>query len=179
MIVKLKTQQLSSLEQVRSFMAGTDAVPFAIQAHQDRHQWIALSLKQFGYKRLRRAERGLIVRFLCRVSGYSRAQLTRLIAQWRCGGRLRDRRGPPAVPFAKRYGAPRTATTRAARSAARNALGTGHQEARRARLHGVQAAPLRNPRRHLRVAPVQPARFQRLSAHLRPLSLIHISEPTR
>jgi transposase InsO family protein len=45
------------------------------------------------------------VRFLCKVSGYSRAQITRLIAQWRCGGRLRDRRGPPAVPFAKRYGA--------------------------------------------------------------------------
>jgi transposase InsO family protein len=86
-------------------MAGNDAVPFATLAHQDRHQWIALSLKQFGYKRLRRAERGLIVRFLCKVSGYSRAQITRLIAQWRCGGRLRDRRGPPAVPFAKRYGA--------------------------------------------------------------------------
>ena len=103
--MKLKTQQLSSLEQVRSFMAGNDAVPFATQAHQDRHQWIALSLKQFGYKRLRRAERGLIVRFLCKVSGYSRAQVTRLIAQWRCGGRLRDRRGPPAAPFAKRYGA--------------------------------------------------------------------------
>ena len=105
MIVKLKTQQLSSLEQVRSFMAGTDAVPFATPSHQDRHQWIAVSLKQFGYKRLRRAERGLIVRFLCKVSGYSRAQLTRLITQWRSGGRLRDRRGPPAAPFATRYGA--------------------------------------------------------------------------
>ena len=62
------TQQLSSLEQVRSFMAGNDAVPFATQAHQNRHQWITLSLKQFGYKRLRRAERGLIVRFLCKVA---------------------------------------------------------------------------------------------------------------
>src|ERR1035437_3622438 len=96
MIVKLKTLQLSSLEQVRSFMAGNDAVPFATLAHQDRHQWIALSLKQLGYTRLRRAERGLIVRFLGRVSGSSRAQLTRLIMQWRCGGRLRARRGPPA-----------------------------------------------------------------------------------
>src|ERR1019366_10154828 len=105
MIVNLKTQQLSGLEQVRSFMAGTDAVPFTTQAHQDRYQWAALSLKQFAYERLRRAERGLIVRFLCKVTGYSRAPVTRLIAQWRCGGRLRDRRGPPAAPFAKRYGA--------------------------------------------------------------------------
>ena len=66
--MKIMTQQLSSLEQVRSFMAGNDAVPFATQAHQNRHQWITLSLKQFGYKRLRRAERGLIVRFLCKVA---------------------------------------------------------------------------------------------------------------
>lgn len=105
MIVNLKTQQLSSLEQVRSFMAGTAAVPFTTQAHQDRYQWVVLSLKQFAYERLRRAERGLIVRFLCKVTGYSRAQVTRLIAQWRCHGRLTDRRGPPAAPFAKRYGA--------------------------------------------------------------------------
>jgi hypothetical protein len=105
MIVNLKTQQLSGLEQVRSFMAGTDAVPFTTQAHQDRYQWAALSLKQFAYERLRRAERGLIVRFLCKVTGYSRAQVTRLIAQWRCRGRLTDRRGPPAAPFAKHYGA--------------------------------------------------------------------------
>ena len=103
--MNLKTQQLSSLEQVRSFMAGTDAVPFITQAHQDRYQWVALSLKQFAYERLRRAERGLIVRFLCKITGYSRAQITRLIAQWRCRGRLTDRRGPPATPFAKHYGA--------------------------------------------------------------------------
>ena len=103
--MNLKTQQLSGLEQVRSFMAGTDAVPFTTQAHQDRYQWAALSLKQFAYERLRRAERGLIVRFLCKVTGYSRAQVTRLIAQWRCRGRLTDRRGPPAAPFAKHYGA--------------------------------------------------------------------------
>lgn len=103
--MNLKTQQLSSLEQVRSFMAGTNAVPFATQAHQDRYQWVAMSLKQFAYERLRRSERGLIVRFLCKVTGYSRAQVTRLIAQWRCRGGLTDRRGPPAVPFAKHYGA--------------------------------------------------------------------------
>src|SRR5664279_2668716 len=100
MIVNLKTQQLSNLEQVRSFMAGTAAVPFTTPGHQDRYHWVAQSLKQFGYSKLRRAERGLMVRFLCKVTGYSRAQVTRLIAQWRACGGLTDRRGPPAVPFA-------------------------------------------------------------------------------
>ena len=62
-------------------------------------------LEAVAYERLRRAERGLIVCFLCKVTGYSRAQVTRLIAQWRCCGRLSDRRGAPAAPFVKRYGA--------------------------------------------------------------------------
>lgn len=56
------------------FMAGTAAVPFAILAHQCRYHWVAQSLKQFGYTRLRRAERGLIVRFLCKVTTYSRGK---------------------------------------------------------------------------------------------------------
>lgn len=101
----LKTQALSNLEQVRSFLTGTAPVPFATPTHQDRYHWVAHSLKQFDYPRLRRVDRGLVVRFLGKVTGYSRAQLTRLIAQWRARGKLSDRRGPPAVPFAKRYGA--------------------------------------------------------------------------
>lgn len=64
MIVTLKTQTLSSLEQARSFLAGTAAVPFTTPTHQDRYHWLAQSLKQFGYARLCRAECGLIVRFL-------------------------------------------------------------------------------------------------------------------
>lgn len=45
----------------RAPAAGTDAVPFTTQAHQDRYQWVALSLKQFAYERLRRAETGCAV----------------------------------------------------------------------------------------------------------------------
>src|SRR3989304_7191232 len=108
MIVNLKTQLLSSLEQVRSFMAGPDAFPFPTQTHQDRYQWVVRSLKQFAYERLRRAERGLIVRFLCKVTGYSRAQVSRLIAQWRRRGGLTDRRGSPAAPPSQTPCAPAT-----------------------------------------------------------------------
>lgn len=39
------------------------------------------------------------------MTGYSRAQVNRLIAQHRDSHSLRDQRGAPAVPFAKRYGA--------------------------------------------------------------------------
>lgn len=42
-------------------------------------------------------------RYLVKVTGLSRAQMTRLIAQYAATGRIEDRRGPPAQPFARRY----------------------------------------------------------------------------
>ena len=56
-----------------------------------------------GHQRLRKPERGVVIRYLCRVTAYSRQQMTRLIAQWRRTGRVEDRRRAPAKPFTTRY----------------------------------------------------------------------------
>lgn len=41
--------------------------------------------------------------FLRKVTGVSRAQMTRLVAQWTASGTLPDRRGPPQAPFPRRF----------------------------------------------------------------------------
>lgn len=103
MIVKLNTRTLRTLEQVRAFLAGTASVSFEPPAQSGRYAWIVGTLRQFGYARLKRRDKGLLRRFLVKVSGYSRAQLNRLIAQWCETRTLVDRRGPPTMPFASRY----------------------------------------------------------------------------
>jgi transposase InsO family protein len=45
----------------------------------------------------------LVRAYLAKVTGLSRAQLTRLVRRAQAGEALRDRRGPPAKPFARRY----------------------------------------------------------------------------
>ena len=104
MIVTLHTDTLASLDQIQRFLDGTDEVVFHAPDPAQRRAWIDRVLRQFAYARRRRPERGLLVRFLCKVSGYSRQQMTRLIAQVHAEHHLRDRRGPPAKPFARRYG---------------------------------------------------------------------------
>ena len=53
---------------------------------------------------LSRAGKGLVRRFLAKVTGYSVAQLSRLIARQRQTGGIRDRRSkPPARPFRAIY----------------------------------------------------------------------------
>jgi transposase InsO family protein len=97
------TTRIRTLDEVRAFVDGTGCVEFAIPARQERRAWIERSLIELGYPRLRKRERGLVIRYLCRVTAYSRQQITRLIAQWRRTGSLADRRGRPAKPFSTRY----------------------------------------------------------------------------
>ncbi len=103
MIVKLHSQRLQSLDEIRAFLAGSLPLDFKAPVREDAYDWIEASLRQLGYPRLGKVEKGLIREYLAKVSGFSRAQVTRLIAQYRHTGRLRDRRGRPANAFARRY----------------------------------------------------------------------------
>ncbi|MQM39743.1 hypothetical protein KBTX_03774 [wastewater metagenome] len=99
----LKTQGLQSLEQVRAFLEGVRPLGFEAPAREAAYEWIAGELRRLHYPRLGKADKGLVRRYLAKVTGLSRAQITRLIQQFCETGAIRDRRGPPAAPFARRY----------------------------------------------------------------------------
>lgn len=103
MIVTLHTQSLTSLDEVRAFLDGNATVTFTAPVAEERYRWLESTLRQFRYGTLKRADKGLLQIYLRKVTGYSRAQLTRLIGQWHRGRRITDQRGPPAQPFARRY----------------------------------------------------------------------------
>lgn len=103
MIVTLKTQGLQTLEHIRAFLEGTQPLGFEAPAREVTYEWIVAELRRLKYLRLGKADKGLVRRYPEKVSGLSRAQMTRLIQQFRDTGRIRDRRGPPAKPFARRY----------------------------------------------------------------------------
>ena len=104
MIVTLQTQRVRSLEQVRAFLEGSEAVDFVEGDRAGIYDLVRRTLVKLRYHRLGKADKGLVRRYLGKVTGLSRAQLTRLIAQHRRTGRVEDRRGgPPAKPFLRRY----------------------------------------------------------------------------
>jgi transposase InsO family protein len=103
MIVTLQTQALHTLQQVRAFVAGAEPVSFTLADRPSAHAWMADTLKRFGYAHACRADRGVLRRYLAKVTGLSRAQIARRIAQFLDTGRIADRRGAPAAPFARRY----------------------------------------------------------------------------
>lgn len=103
MIVTLKTQGLQTLEQIRAFLEGSQPLGFDAPTREVAYEWITSELRRLHYTRLGKAEKGLVRRYLEKVSGISRAQMTRLIRQFRDSGRIEDRRGRPAKPFPRRY----------------------------------------------------------------------------
>ncbi|AGA88938.1 integrase family protein [Thioflavicoccus mobilis 8321] len=99
----LKTQGLQRLEQIRAFLEGSQPLGFTAPARDAVYDWIAGELRRLQYTRLSKADKGLVRRYLEKVTGLSRAQVSRLIKQFRDSGQIRDHRGPPAKPFARRY----------------------------------------------------------------------------
>jgi len=96
--------QVRSLEQVRQVLQGTQSLEFR-RAEDDpgRYAWIESVLQRFAYRQLPRAHRGPVLAYLQRLSGYSRAQITRLVSRWDAGKRLvKDYRAPEHA-FARRY----------------------------------------------------------------------------
>jgi len=100
MVIDMNDSKLQTLDQVRAFLNGTVTVEFSVTANE-RYDFVARTVRRFGYARLKRADKGVVLRFLQRVSGYSRQQLTRLV------GRVKIR-----APLRKRYRASRTSFPR-------------------------------------------------------------------
>jgi hypothetical protein len=66
---------------------GTQAVVFSIEGNKkSRYAWIQRVLVQFQYLRLGKHERGVVKQYVMKITGCSRAQLTRLINQYKQTG---------------------------------------------------------------------------------------------
>jgi len=97
--------QVRTVEQMLQVLAGTQVLEFR-QAGDDkeRYAWIASVLRRFDYNALKkRPDRGVVLRYLQRLSGYSRAQVKRLVATWRGGKPLVKRYRAPEHAYARRY----------------------------------------------------------------------------
>ena len=112
MIVTLQTERVRTLDQMRAFVEGSEAVD--PRFHGGRlsrgptrgsvYEFVRRALVRLDYGQLGKSDKGLVRRYLAKVTGRSRAQLTRLIGQHRETGRIEDRRGgAPARPFERRY----------------------------------------------------------------------------
>ena len=86
----MKLDNLKTIEEMGNFLNGSQTIAFAVATSKDeRYLFVESILKRFGYPRLRRREKGTVIQFLMKVSGYSRQQLTRMIQRCAEKGELK------------------------------------------------------------------------------------------
>ena len=84
----MNVKRLQTMQQIVDFLHVSGAFEPAPATKTERYQWIEQTLRHFRYASRTKAEKGLLIVYLCRISGYSRQQITRLIRRYRDRGKL-------------------------------------------------------------------------------------------
>jgi transposase InsO family protein len=94
-----------SLDQIEAFLHASQEIRFEGENRQQVYRWVEQVLRQQQSPKQSRKARGLVRRYLEKMTGLSRAQVTRLIARYRAIGELqpspyRRHRFPQRFTFA-------------------------------------------------------------------------------
>ena len=117
MVINMEEAKLQTLVQIRAFLDGTTEVAFLVPK-ADRNEFIervlkrigrysqsvlGRVLKRIGYTCHNRAGRGVLLRYIERMTALSRQQVTRLVRQYRKDGKCSKRQAAPKRGFVRRF----------------------------------------------------------------------------
>jgi transposase InsO family protein len=102
MTIQMQNPEEMTLEQMKSLVESSRAVRFSIEGREAVYGLLVRVLKNQHYGEQSREERGIVRGFLVKVSGWSRAQITRLIRQWMQTRTIQAKR-PTRRRFPTRY----------------------------------------------------------------------------
>lgn len=91
-----------SLEQIRAFLEASEEIQFEAAEREEVYGWVTRTLCEQEYWKQGRGVKGMLRRYLGKMTGLSRAQVTRLISRYRESGAVRER-SYQRNRFAKRY----------------------------------------------------------------------------
>lgn len=80
-----------NLEQMRAFLNASEEVRFQARDRRELYEWVNQTLRRQDYGHLKREGKGLVRRYLAKMTGLSRAQVARLIRCYQRGGEVKPR----------------------------------------------------------------------------------------
>jgi transposase InsO family protein len=82
LIISMQDREKLSLEQIRVLLEASEEVQFEGQRRREVYEWITRLLRQQGYRTQGKVVRGLLRSYVAKMTGRSRAQVTRLIGRY-------------------------------------------------------------------------------------------------
>jgi transposase InsO family protein len=87
--ISVQAAEKLSLEQIRGFIEASEELRFASENRSERYNWVERVLVAQEYAGQGKAARGLLRRYVEKMTGLSRAQVSRLIASYSASGQVR------------------------------------------------------------------------------------------
>jgi hypothetical protein len=103
MNITMQNLERLSLAEMKEFVEGNRKVGLATETREETYGLIETTLQSQQYRKLSKGQKGIVRRFLVKVTGLSRAQMTRLVGYWikqRC---IPRRTAAKRRQFARRY----------------------------------------------------------------------------
>ncbi|MBI5734163.1 MAG: hypothetical protein HY973_04465 [Candidatus Kerfeldbacteria bacterium] len=72
-----------SLAEIKDFLKSAESFQFKSVSKQERNEWIPAVIRQHNYCKRKRTEKGLLRRYLMKMTGLSRPQIGRLIKEYK------------------------------------------------------------------------------------------------
>jgi transposase InsO family protein len=79
LIINMQAGERMSLEEIQAFLEASNEVVFKARNKEEVYAWVNQTLRQLRYQELKRSGRGLVRRYVAKMTGLSRAQVTRLV----------------------------------------------------------------------------------------------------
>jgi transposase InsO family protein len=103
LIINVQAGEGLSLEQIRAFLEASEGVGFQGEKREEVYGFVYQTLRQQRYQDLKRSGRGLVRRYIAKMTGLSRAQATRLLTMYLRGEEVKPR-PYRRNRFARQYG---------------------------------------------------------------------------
>ena len=78
-----------SLDKIRALMAASEELRFTGHSRKDIYAWVETTMREQGYRKQSREGKGLLRSYIAKMTGLSRAQVTRLIAKYSATGAVK------------------------------------------------------------------------------------------
>lgn len=85
----MNDSHITTVEQIETLLNSGSFPTFKAQSREEAYNWIRSTLVKFCYLTLDKKSKGVVRYYLMAMSGYSRAQITRLISRYRKTGQVR------------------------------------------------------------------------------------------
>lgn len=84
----MNDSSLMSIAQLKAFVKIAEDITFTAVSRAEKYKWVDEVLMRFRYLRLKKKERSIVKQYILKMTGYSDAQLTRLIQKKRKIGNI-------------------------------------------------------------------------------------------